>query len=1082
MRASRPSFLCLACAVFFANAHGQESVDYATEIKPLLQEKCWSCHGVLKQESGLRLDHRELMLAGGDSGSVVDLEATSESLLLTRVQTNDVDLRMPPVGEGSELSVVQVDLLKRWIKGGAKAPDEDIVASPLDHWAFQAVDLSVNRRLGDGTNPIDALLNAKHQALGLKAVDQADRSLLIRRLYLNVIGLPPTVQQLQDTRPLEQIIDKLLTSPQHGERWARHWMDVWRYSDWYGLGKQLRYSQKHMWHWRDWIVKSLNDDKGYDRMVLEMLAGDELDPSNPDAITATGFLARNYYLFNRTTWLDQTIEHTGKAFLGLTLNCAKCHDHKYDPISHVDYYQFRALFEPHHIRLDLIPGVVDPDKDGLPRAFDRNADAVTQLHVRGDPKNLDESLLIKPSVPALFAKWQPEIQSVSLPPEAYAPVMRDDVVDQIRQGLVDAIEVAEEKFAAAAKDLEQSAVIADAGDSDVTVADTESQKAWLFEDQFDSLDTERWEVVGAWSEGSGKVIRTTATRDEEFLRLKELLPDDFELTCRYTTTGGATYKSVTFRFDESEDRRFANFVYTSAHQPGPKVQIAEVRQGKSSYPAAGRAGRKIEVGQAYELKIAVRNRLVNVWLDGEFALSYELSDRGFDRRLSLSGFDATVAFDSIRVRSLPASIRMTPAASGATGETLSVEQAYQLAVAKRSLEQQRLKEFDAVIAADQCKAKRIAGRVVPGQKKLAQTAAYEQAQLRLKEAQWKLLKLGDTPENLTALKKQVESAEGKLATVVEDGGDYLSPMLAMVALTGPGDDQSKHETMFLPTSTGRRLALAEWIVSEQNPLMARVAVNHVWLRHFGEPLVESVFDFGLRAKEPVHLDVLDCLAAEFIQSGYSFRHLHRLILTSEAYQRTTSSLHGDAETRKVDPANKYLWKMNTRRMESQVVRDSLLQLAGTLDVTMGGASVAVGPDSRRRSLYFLHSRDQHDLFLSTFDDADLLQCYRRSESVVPQQALALANSKLALTAAAEIEKRISETVSELDQVEFIQAAFETLLARAATGQEVQACVGFCQQVDDLLTKEAVAETDRTSRIRKRLIDSLLNHNDFISIR
>ena len=192
-------------------------------------------------------------------------------------------------------------------------------------------------------------------------------------------------------------------------------MDVWRYSDWYGLGKQLRNSQKHLWHWRDWIIKSLNDDKGYDRMIVEMLAGDEAAPDNVESITGTGFLARNYYLFNRTTWLDSTIEHTSKAFLGLTVNCAKCHDHKYDPITQLDYYRLRAIFEPHQVRLDPVPGESDFEKGGLPRVFDDDIHASTYLHVRGDPKSPDKSNPIAPGVPSMLSSFEHQIKSISLP-------------------------------------------------------------------------------------------------------------------------------------------------------------------------------------------------------------------------------------------------------------------------------------------------------------------------------------------------------------------------------------------------------------------------------------------------------------------------------------------------------------------------------------------------------------------------------------------------------------------------------------------------------------------------------------------
>ena len=307
---------------------------------------------------------------------------------------------MPP--EGAPLKPQEIEAIRQWIGAGAPAPEhEEAEDDPRDHWAFQ---VPVKVPLGKGAgNPIDILLEKNRGARSLKTQPLAERSILIRRLYLDLIGLPPTRAQLNDQRPWNEIVDELLKNPQHGERWARHWMDIWRYTDWYGLGKQLRNSQKHIWHWRDWIVESLNADKGYDHMIQEMLAADELAPTNPKALRATGFLARNYYLFNRTTWLDSTIEHTGKAFVGLTLNCAKCHDNKYDPLTHEDYYRFRAIFEPHQERLDPLPGMTDFEKGGLPRVFDNHIDIKTHLHLRGDPKMPDTTRVLEPGVPAVLA-------------------------------------------------------------------------------------------------------------------------------------------------------------------------------------------------------------------------------------------------------------------------------------------------------------------------------------------------------------------------------------------------------------------------------------------------------------------------------------------------------------------------------------------------------------------------------------------------------------------------------------------------------------------------------------------------------
>ncbi len=296
---------------------------------------------------------------------------------------------MPPASEGEGLSGKEIALLRDWIDQGAAGPaDEKPEPDPKDHWAFRAPVRPELPRLGGDArprNPIDAFLAAARRNAGLTPQPPADRPTLLRRVYLDLVGLPPSREQLQaflaDTAPdaYERVVDRLLASPQYGERWGRHWMDIWRYSDWWGLGDEVRNSQKHIWHWRDWIVESLNADKGYDQMLREMLAADELYPDDLDRLRATGFLARHYFKFNRNTWLDETVEHTSKAFLGLTMNCAKCHDHKYDPIAQADYYRFRAFFEPYQVRTDEVPGEADPEKDGIPRAFDCNLDAPTYL-------------------------------------------------------------------------------------------------------------------------------------------------------------------------------------------------------------------------------------------------------------------------------------------------------------------------------------------------------------------------------------------------------------------------------------------------------------------------------------------------------------------------------------------------------------------------------------------------------------------------------------------------------------------------------------------------------------------------------
>src|SRR5262245_31585640 len=304
--------------------------------------------------------------------------------------------------------------------------------SSTDHWSFREPSrpaIPHDSAAACSGNPIDAFVHAKHRELGLVSVATCEKRELLRRVYFDLIGLPPTPEQqhsfLDDDSPnaFEAVVDRLLNSPQYGERWGRHWMDVWRYSDWAGYGMEIRQSQRHIWRWRDWIVESLNRDKPYDTMLMEMLAGDEIAPLDPDTVRATGFVARNWFKFNRNVWLDNIVEHTSKAFLGLTINCARCHEHKFDPIEQEDYYRFRAFFEPHNVRTDRLPGQPDAMQDGLPRVFDSEIDPPTYLFIRGDEAQPLKDKPLTPNVPAfLHAEMTPV--PVELPSTAYYPGLR----------------------------------------------------------------------------------------------------------------------------------------------------------------------------------------------------------------------------------------------------------------------------------------------------------------------------------------------------------------------------------------------------------------------------------------------------------------------------------------------------------------------------------------------------------------------------------------------------------------------------------------------------------------------------------
>jgi hypothetical protein len=691
--------------------------DYTHDIKPILAARCCRCHGPTRHKAGLRLDTAAAIRKGSDSGAVIVPGDSVNSLLIAAVTGAGDTTRMPPAGE--PLADREIALLKSWIDHGAPMPD-DARPQPAgsDHWAFRSParpPVPAVRPTDPARNPVDAFLAVERHKRGLTPSPPIDRGLWLRRVSIDLVGLPPTREELRtfladaSEDAYEKAVDRLLASPHYGERWGRHWMDVWRYSDPDGrkLKKDIWWSNEHIWRWRDWIVRSLNADKGYDRMVLEMLAGDEAAPGDLEALAATGFLVRNWFKLNRNIWLNNTVEHTGKAFLGLTINCARCHDHKFDPISQKDYYQFRAFFQPHDIRTEPLCGGTGCPGGSVTHAYDARPDEPTWILVRGDEKTPDRATPITPGVPA---------------------------------------------------------------------------------------------------------------------------------------------------------------------------------------------------------------------------------------------------------------------------------------------------------------------------------------------------------------------ALGGLAVCIQP-------------IQGP------------PASTGRRLALARWICDRHNPLAARVAVNHVWARHFGRPLVENVADFGRRSGPPAQQPLLDWLAVEFMAHDWSMKWLHRLLLTSAAY-RMQSAAGASAQA---DPDNRYYCRMNPRRMEAEVVRDALLHLAGTLDPAMGGPPLdcLAGPDSPRRSLYHRHSREDKMAFLATFDAPSTEECYRRQESIVPQQALALENSPFVWDQARRIARRLAATAPRA----IVTAAFEHLLGRQPTGAELQACERFLIHQERLLAYPSrltafpacppakVRPTDDPrQQAREHLIHALLNHNDFITVR
>ncbi|WP_145308261.1 DUF1549 and DUF1553 domain-containing protein [Gimesia fumaroli] len=704
-------------------------------------------------------------------------------------------------------------------------------------------------------NPIDHFIAAGHEQKGLKRAGEAAPSILLRRVSLDLVGLNPTPEEIRaflkesetNPRAYEEVVDRLLAHPAYGERWGRHWMDVWRYSDWAGYKDALRVSQRHIWHWRDWIIESLNADKGYDQMVVEMLAADELKPDDWDTLRATGFLARNYHAV-RDQWMDDVVKHTSQAFLGITVGCAKCHDHMYDPIRQDEYYQMRAVFETYHVRTDRVEGVLDTSENGIPRAYDKSVTAKTWFFEKGDERRPVKDKSIPPGVPK-FLGGAYEVQPVSLPLVASQPAQRDfvkqDFLSQMR-GAMEQAKQPEQRLAA-----------------ESALAVLEAQFA-----------IEEMEAAGDKKSDAWKTAAKELVKLQREAALKE-----------------------------------AHWKLTSA--------VEKQEQAKQTLAKAEKGKKKSAISKAKQ-------------------------------------------------------------------QFKKAEQAHKAAE--------------------------------------------------------------------KSLKKAEEAAQAKVTT-------KYTP---------------RKQPTYPKQSSGRRLAFARWLTDRNNPLTARVAMNHIWLRHFGQPIVPTVNEFGGNGREPTHPALLDWLAAELMKRNWSMKEMHRLIVTSATYRMAGT---GSKANSKIDPDNLYLWKKSARRMEGEIVRDNLLSIPGRLDPQLGGPDISneQAQDSRRKSIYLRHAHEKLVEFVQIFDGPSVSECYMRETSVQPHQALALANSKLSFLASEALTAKIEQkTTGDVDA--FIEEAFLSIISRLPNAEEKKLCREFL--FDGTEGGKGTPSQDQF----QKLITVLFNHNDFVTIR
>ncbi len=884
--------LCVALAgIPSASLRADEPVDFARQIRPILSENCFACHGFdpAAREAELRLDERDSALALHEGHAAIVPGKASESSLWKRIVSTDLDEVMPPPHSKKRLTDEQKDLLRRWIDQGA--PYEQL-------WSFLRIE-QPPVPVSDSPQPIDAFVRQRLEKVGLKPSPEADRITLIRRLYQDLLGLQPTPEEADafandpDSESYSALVDRLLASPHYGERWGRHWLDQARYADSNGYSID---APRIMWPYRDWVIDAVNRDIPFDQFTIEQLAGDLLPDSTKPQKIATGF-HRNTLInqeggvkadqFRHEAIIDR-VNTTGAVWLGLTVGCAQCHAHKYDPISHNDYYQLYAFFN---------------------QGVDANNESTT-VPVREEE---------------IFGWTDEQTQKL-----AQLEIVRNKVIDL-------------EKQRAAAKSVN---LLAHAWNwQPAELLDYKTLGMGSFFRQPDgSLLTDG----KAQPNDTYQVNFRSAAEKITAIRLRVLTHESLP------AMGPGLASNGNFVLTDAEVKvadKITRFSAAAADHSQPEFSVLNVIDNKST------TGWGINVGDEQkktnpDLKMNVPHEAVFILsapvgkLEAILLLRHDLNKGYLIGRFALDVSDVEPPQDS------------------------SAEIEAQLAEVK--------KEVDQLESA------------LPGRGR---------------------------PVNQMVMR----DGETFIETFRLVRGDFLTPdkVAGPLAASVPSALVTA-----APMELKSRLDLAKWLVSRDNPLTARVIVNRVWMRYFGQGLVKTENDFGSQGTLPTHPELLDWLAAKFMQQGWSMKKLHKQIVLSQTYRQSSVET---PEMAAVDPSNEWLARQSRVRVDAEIVRDLILSTSGALTPRLGGPSVhppqpagvysftqnvkswpeTTGPDRYRRTMYTMFYRSAPYPLLGTFDAPEFSTvCTRRSRSNTPLQALAVANDPMFVELARKLATRV----------------------------------------------------------------------------
>lgn len=938
-------------AVWSALAASAAPINFEREVQPILAAKCYDCHGnEKKSKADLRLDGRALALKGGESGPALVPGNSADSLLFQRVTSADPDEIMPP--KGDRVTDEEKAILRRWLDEGAEWPDAQAAGhtDKSKHWAFLApVRPPVPAAaLGDDSghpitaaHPIDAFIAQRLTTQGLSFSPPAERSSLLRRLHFDLTGLPPTQQEaaafLADTAPdaVTRKIEELLASPHFGERWARHWLDAARYADSQGYEKDPpRYS---VWFWRDWVINAHNQDLPYDQFIIEQLAGDLLPQATQDQLVATGFLRQSMVneeggvdpeQFRMEAMFDR-MDALGKSVLGLTIQCAQCHNHKFDPISQEEYYRLFAFINNVHEPQRVVYSPAELQMIGTLRSQMAEIEAGVR-EVRADWAEA-------------MAAW--EAAEMSKPPPAWETLTGTWNLDTL----------------GGSKYLPRpdGSYLAQSYAPTQHSAELPSKTALK---QITAFQLELLNDPNLPCQGPGRSFKGTGALTEFKARIGG---QDVALVRAEADFGDAPDTPLEPNFDDHSGKKRVT---------GPAAYAID-RNDLTAWGIDAGPGRRNQPRVIHFYP----EKPVEVPADGAVTIVLVQNHGGWNSDDLMNN-----NLGRFRLSVSDAAVVPPPSLSPREAEALAV------APENRSPAQQ-----ETVFAAWRAR--------VP---ELAETTA------RL-EAFWH-----QWPQGSTAL--TLMNREELRPTALLKRGDWLQPGREVT----PGVPAVLHP---LPENAEPdRLTMARWLVARESPTTARTKVNRVWQHLFGTGFVASSEDLGVQSEPPSHPELLDWLAVDFMEHGWSLKNLLRLVLTSRTYQQH-SAITPDLLA--VDPQNRLLARGPRLRVDAEIVRDIALATSGLLNRKIGGPSVMTpapehlfappasyapfpwvnvqGPEKYRRALYTFRRRSTPYPALQTFDaPVGDVACVRRARSNTPMQALTVLNEELFVEAARALGRRL----------------------------------------------------------------------------